>query len=102
MEQHYIFFAECCYKKPRGKFTAYYKNGRVWSSKNFSRYKYQERKPNSISQKSFSSQYIEVTVPNYSEGMILHKRKLEITNKIERTLVSDAIEKKQFELYNNE
>lgn len=34
--------------------------------------------------------------------MILHKRKLEITNKIERTLVSDAIEKKQFELYNNE
>ena len=34
--------------------------------------------------------------------MILHNRKLEITNKIERTLVSDAIEKKQFELYNNE
>jgi len=34
--------------------------------------------------------------------MILHKRKLEISNRIERTLVSDAIEKKQFELYNNE
>ena len=34
--------------------------------------------------------------------MILHKRKLEITNIIERTLVSDAIENKQFELYNNE
>ena len=34
--------------------------------------------------------------------MILHKRKLELVKKIEQTLVSDAIEKKQFELYNNE
>ncbi len=34
--------------------------------------------------------------------MILHKRKLEITKRIEGALVSDAIEKKQFELYNNE
>ncbi len=34
--------------------------------------------------------------------MILHKRKLELAKKIERTLVSDAIEKKQFELYNND
>ena len=34
--------------------------------------------------------------------MILHKRKLEIAKKIESVLVSDAIENKQFELYNNE
>jgi len=34
--------------------------------------------------------------------MILHKRKLELAEIIERTLVSDAIEKKQYELYNNE
>ena len=34
--------------------------------------------------------------------MILHKRKLELAEIMERTLVSDAIEKKQFELYNNE
>jgi hypothetical protein len=34
--------------------------------------------------------------------MILHKRKLEITDRIERNLVNDAIEKEQFELYNNE
>jgi hypothetical protein len=34
--------------------------------------------------------------------MILHKRKLELAEIMERTLVSDAIEKKQFELYNND
>ena len=31
--------------------------------------------------------------------MILHKRKLELAKRIEQTLVSDAIENKQFELY---
>ncbi len=36
------------------------------------------------------------------ERMILHKRKLELAEIIERTLVSDAIENKQYELYNNE
>ena len=34
--------------------------------------------------------------------MILHKRKLELAKIIERTLVSDAIENKQFELYKND
>jgi len=34
--------------------------------------------------------------------MILHKRKLELAKKIEQTLVSDAIENKQFELYKND
>jgi hypothetical protein len=34
--------------------------------------------------------------------MILHNRKLELMNEIEKTLVMDAINNKQFEQYENE
>ena len=48
-------------------------------------------KRNEIAPKSY-------VIPTIKQ-MILHKRKLELAKRIEQTLVSDAIENKQFELY---
>jgi hypothetical protein len=74
LEKIYVFYADCCHEHPIGKITAYYKNGKSWSSSSFEIRTFKDIKSYWIEFRDFGAKYIEIKVPNYSEGMVLHKR----------------------------